>query len=296
MSTSVTYTTGINRLLIEFIKPRNRLHGLVLSIAVFYWIALAILDSSKPDFFNQDTRILGFIIGSLIISILSWFGFIGFLESDNGKVSIEESNIKDEFKQYIEEFPANNDDKFAFIVFSQLRNRLKKEIDNLSRRANLNLIIGIITTISGVVILASFVLLPNSDAVNVSVIDKAVVNLEVSSALLPALLEYLPKLTLVILIEIFAFFFLKLYKYSLLEVKFFQNEMTNCEMKMIALIVSLNRGETHIEKTISSFSNIERNFILKKGEKTIEIARDEIDNGVINNIIDNATTLASKQK
>lgn len=51
--------------------------------------------------------------------------------------------------------------------------------------------------------------------------------------------HFLPRLTLVVFIEIFAYFFLRLYKSSLTEIKYFQNEMTNIEAKFIALYIAL---------------------------------------------------------
>ncbi|MBI5525005.1 MAG: hypothetical protein HY897_01580 [Deltaproteobacteria bacterium] len=42
-----------------------------------------------------------------------------------------------------------------------------------------------------------------------------------------ALSHYVPRITTVTFIEVFAFFFLKLYRASLIEIKFYQNELTS---------------------------------------------------------------------
>ena len=46
---------------------------------------------------------------------------------------------------------------------------------------------------------------------------------------------YAPRLTLSIFIEFFSFFFLRLYKTGISEIKYFQNELTNAELKFIAV-------------------------------------------------------------
>lgn len=45
------------------------------------------------------------------------------------------------------------------------------------------------------------------------------------------------------MIELFAYFFLSLYRTSLQKIKYFQNELTNIEAKQIALRAALSYGE-----------------------------------------------------
>lgn len=97
--------------------------------------------------------------------------------------------------------------------------RLRGEIDALTRRANLNLVIGALTTVVAVSLLAYLVLGSALSFTNI-----------------PDLLShFIPRISIAIFIEVFSFFFLKLYKSSLQEIKYFQNELTNIEMKGIAL-------------------------------------------------------------
>jgi hypothetical protein len=53
-----------------------------------------------------------------------------------------------------------------------------------------------------------------------------------------ALSHYVPRITTVTFIEVFAFFFLKLYRASLIEIKFYQNELTCLASLQIALASS----------------------------------------------------------
>ena len=77
-------------------------------------------------------------------------------------------------------------------VLSRPFERLYKEIDALSRRGNLNLSLGILTTIIGLGILGYFVLEIDS----------------IPEDKMAFIAYFLPRLSLVILIEVFAYFFL----------------------------------------------------------------------------------------
>lgn len=87
-----------------------------------------------------------------------------------------------------------------------------------------------------------------------------------------------PRLSLAVFIEIFSFFFLRLYKRNLEDVKYFHNERTNIDSKIIALKASILLGkEELIMEIIKGFSTVERNFILKKDETTISLERVRLD-------------------
>jgi hypothetical protein len=136
------------------------------------------------------------------------------------------------------------------------KTRLDSELHAVNRRGNLNLSIGIATTISGLLLLG------------LTVFERYTGGSEYKDILL----HYLPRLSLVIFIEIFAYFFLKLYKASLTETKYYQNELTNIESKFTALLVALHRPqELGAAAAVASMSTTERNFLLKTGESTVDI-------------------------
>ncbi|OOF01018.1 hypothetical protein BZG80_15725, partial [Salinivibrio sp. MA440] len=84
--------------------------------------------------------------------------------------------------------------------------------------------------------------------------------------------------SLVVLIEIFAYFFLKLYKSSLSEIKYFQNEMTNSEAKLAALKCSLMTNDSEAtSNVIKVLSETERNAIIEKGQTTAEIEKSKVE-------------------
>lgn len=160
------------------------------------------------------------------------------------------------------------------------RRRLMREIDSLTRRGNLNLIIGVLTTVVAVVILASTVLSGEKQLTNDELIS-----------------YYLPRITLSLFVEIFSFFFLKLYKAGLSEIKYFQNELTNAEMKFIAAEKAIMLESTESQsKVIESLSETERNFKLSKGESTVELEKYRADQDNMKSVLDSVKGIISGAK
>ncbi|MCG7654363.1 hypothetical protein MHN00_12425 [Alteromonas sp. Cnat2-8] len=160
------------------------------------------------------------------------------------------------------------------------RRRLMREIDSLTRRGNLNLIIGVLTTVVAVVILASTVLSGEKQLTNDELIS-----------------YYLPRITLSLFVEIFSFFFLKLYKAGLSEIKYFQNELTNAEMKFIAAEKAIMLESTDSQsKVIESLSETERNFKLSKGESTVELEKYRADQDNMKSVLDSVKGIISGAK
>jgi len=145
-----------------------------------------------------------------------------------------------------------------------LQSRISFQIERLSRSGTINLIIGSLTTIVAIGVLINLILSVHSIPFDTTK---------------DVLIYLTPRLSLAIFIEIFSFFFLKLYKQNLEDVKYFHNERTNIDSKVIALKASMltDKDDTVID-IIKAFSNVERNFILKKGESTVNIERVKIDN------------------
>jgi hypothetical protein len=149
-------------------------------------------------------------------------------------------------------------------AFKATYQRLGEEVEALGTRANLNLVIGIITSAIGVSLLAFVVFTADNTSKDPSLIA----------------VYYLPRLSVVLFIELFAYFFLKLYKLNLAEIKYFQNELTNVESKFAALRVAATLQEdgtkVHAD-VIRNLAATERNFVLKKGETTPDIEKAKLD-------------------
>ncbi len=159
--------------------------------------------------------------------------------------------------------------------------RLLDEVAALTRRGNLNLVIGGFTTILAVVLLGYVVL-----------------TAEITPLTLDSFLwHYAPRITISIFIQIFSFFFLKLYRNSLEDIKYFQNELTNLDSKFIALEAAMSVGNLEITaNAIEKLSSTDRNARLQKGESTValEILREE--NRSLSNMLNSAKELINLSK
>lgn len=112
-------------------------------------------------------------------------------------------------------------------AFYRAQQRLRAEISELGRRSNLNLVIGVITTSIAAGLLSYMVLNspPNFESVT------------------SVLSHYLPRFMLVIFIEVFSFFFLRLYRATLAEIRIYQTDLTALTLQEVAVLVSLSSGD-----------------------------------------------------
>jgi len=159
--------------------------------------------------------------------------------------------------------PTNNLDiakKIGSNLFAA-QNRLRKEVENVERRAGKNLIIGTIISLIGIGVLGWVVFS----------IDPSVTTWE------KQLSQYGPRVLLGVMVQFFAFFFLKLYRNGLSELRYYQNEITNLNSRYTALKASFYSEDSELQKIIiTDLSKTERNFILEKGQSTTEIRKEEI--------------------
>lgn len=159
-------------------------------------------------------------------------------------------------------------------LFMRTIKRLSAEINVLEKRARINLIIGSLTAFAGVSIFILFVFAKTGDIPAQTYLVK----------------EFAPRISLVIVIELFAYFFLGLYKSNLSEIKYFHNELTNIEHKHLALEESLaSANKTTITEIVKGLAKTERNFLLKKGETTVSLEDRRISleehKGIINALV-----------
>lgn len=220
----------------------------------------------RHEFHDLNKRI------SVKLNELGQLNSIEFTDSDKAKLlHIIESKIEKTIADRVISSFEENYAKSAFLKntyqeiladLKSIQHRLYREISKLSLRGNLNLAIGSATTIVAILILYLTVgnHTPSFDSVGNS------------------LSFFIPRISIVIFIEIFSFFFLKLYRTNLNDIKYYQNEMTNAEFKLLALKSAFAKDDLDsIKSVIKEFSSIERNFILKKGESTVEIEKTRID-------------------
>ncbi len=192
----------------------------------------------NPEILNVEKSIYDKVISNLEISLIT--------------------KLNDRFKKNVEtEFVSN-------AIISELiplTRNTEKYIDRIQRNSIVNIMIGIIGTVTSIFILAFSILS-----------DKMYSDISIFA------IHFLPRVTFVVFIQLFAFFFLRLYKNNLEDAKYFQNELTNLSAKTSALrIAYITKNEPLIVEIIKDLSNTERNFKLQKEETLLNIEKAKIE-------------------
>ncbi|MFH2067835.1 MAG: hypothetical protein ABIK15_21705 [Pseudomonadota bacterium] len=207
----------------------------------------------------------------------------GIIESLKSNITIELSenlfkSVKSELADSITEnkmFPELRKE------LQKTKTRLKEEIGALTRRGNLNLVIGAFTTILAVALLAYVILTAKSAALELK--DFA--------------WHFIPRITVSIFIQIFSFFFLRLYRNSLDDIKYFQNELTNVDSRFAALEASMLLGDKEIiSKVIEEISITDRNSKLKQGESTVALEKLKEENRGLTELLGSAKGIINSIK
>lgn len=169
------------------------------------------------------------------------------------------------------------------LIAKQMEKRLTEEIEAQGRKANTNLFMGVMTALISVGILGwlSFQATNNFD----SIFNNNFKNDHLDNKYIYIFYFgiFLSKITLSITSSIFSFFFLSTYRRNLGEIKFFQNELTNVQYRLVSIFMAKDLDlKIVLNELLLKNAEVERNFILKNGESTIELRSREIDVGETN--------------
>lgn len=123
-----------------------------------------------------------------------------------------------------------------------------------------NLIWGIIFALSGLIAMAIMLLWPAFDSSKINNIPQYDWGYFLQT--------FIPKLSFVIIFESVSFFFLRAYADDRNMLKYLRNELTNVELKGVALLGSVYIGdEKSANSILDRLMQTERNFVLKKGDR-----------------------------
>lgn len=208
-------------------------------------------------------------------------------EDEESETLNESSNLYENDFRHFEDLPFQEylvkldslDKKIEYRIL-KLSERLEMQKRTIHKQANVNLTFGIAIAVSGIIALLIIVQMNNS--------------LEPESLL--SKFNYFSRLTLVIFIELLAIFFLKLYKENLNEKRYYQNELTNIELKYLAIVAAKESEEdSDMSEVIKDLSKTERNFILKKGESTVYLKNLEIESSQLSNLAEAMSKILGKK-
>ncbi|RQO79157.1 hypothetical protein DBR40_05410 [Pedobacter sp. KBW01] len=173
-----------------------------------------------------------------------------------------ESIVTKVYEEFKKDAIINNKVKIIERELDDLKHRIRYQSQRLARSTALNLTIGVTTTAAVIAFLGYSV--ATFDTTLTSAGDY--------------LIHFIPRISLSIILEVFAYFFLRLYTKNLEEIKYWNNELTNIEFKSIAIKSAMLEDNTKLlEKIAMEILKTERNFILKKGESTVELEKSKND-------------------
>jgi len=158
------------------------------------------------------------------------------------------------------------------------RTRLERELASLERRGTVNLAIGSATTAVAVVLLYQAATTPpqNTD-------------------LIALLTFYVPRVTLAIFVEVFSFFFLRLYKNGLVDLKYFHGELLTLELRIAALETAVSNGEQEsLHHVVASLVDTDRTKQFRSSSP-IE-SPSSIDEKLVLNVVEAALKLSKSDK
>lgn len=171
--------------------------------------------------------------------------------------------------------------------------RIKNEISQSGFRGTVYLTTGVCLAILGILGLAGFVF-PGAFGTYSKLFDSMP---PTGASDYTVAIHYTSRFSLIISIEVLAYFFLRLHKSNLVDSKYYQNELTNLELKYISLDAALYLKYADVaHKVISELSETERNHILEKGQSTIELKRIELEKNHFIEITKSLVALTPKSK
>lgn len=152
----------------------------------------------------------------------------------------------------------------AMRFFDNLENSLNAYITKLEARAIINLTIGVLFSIIGI-------------SIGLLKLFYGSLSSELSSGSYISLFSYLG---IILFVELFGYFFLRIYKDISIEINYFRNELTTLTFKKISLLLALQGGATSedilLQDTVRNFLLMERNAVLKADESLRELKQLEI--------------------
>lgn len=171
--------------------------------------------------------------------------------------------IEDSIKKIKSDNESNEKYEDAVFIFEDIQKRLKEECNRLNKQALINLYLAF----SIAFVLVCFILY-------MSFFSNAYI-----SNWNTFIIKYFPRfISFVSLITIFLYF-IKLYKTNIIDVKYYQNELTNIEQKFVAFQTAVNADNSPmIDFILKDLIAVERNTVLSPGQNSIEIERLKIEN------------------
>jgi hypothetical protein len=189
----------------------------------------------------------------------------------------DQARLADQLQKHVEQFIAlgKNIQGVEFLEKNsgETRARLARAIVVAQKFGKVNLFVGLVISAVGVGFLWS--LLPTPQSHQVTTWLELLSRYSAASNWNVLLEQYAPRLTMVVLVELLAYFFLKLYKASLVDMKYFENELTMVELRCASLGVALRTENPEaIKDCLAQMGRVGRNGPSSGALKTNDVERE----------------------
>lgn len=173
-------------------------------------------------------------------------------------------------------------------LVNMVTTRLRTEIAQQSKRADIYIIFG-----SGITLIAgAFLYFTVQEILDVYKVNNANAGITISD-----IFSIVVRFSIVIFIEVFAFYYLRLYKNIMDNIKYYQNEITNIEMKILSLHSVENSSCNESLKILTSeLAKTERNFVIDKNKTTVDLERSKLESDFFKSTTDNIVKLLKSVK
>jgi hypothetical protein len=175
----------------------------------------------------------------------------------------------DEIRQKVRlSFEEQREERALRAQWDETSDRLSEAIAALHLRANVNLVFGILMSVAGISILAYTLAVPVPTETSWDFVR-----------------NYVPRVTLVLVVELFAYFFLNLYKANLAETRYYHNEITNVAARRVSLLTAFSTNDGPlISCVVAELLKTERNGMMTKSQTTVELAKIKAENEASKNL------------
>lgn len=166
--------------------------------------------------------------------------------------------------------------------------RLMDQLQVNAKRANLNLVLGVFAGVAGIILLiyitvSNLGMMAPHDGANMTELARLLIALA-------------PRIGSAIVIELFAFYFLGLYRSSLPEAKYYQNELTTLQTRFASLEVALSSEcQKAVEASLLALGSLDRNHVLEVGQTTAEIERFKTENSALRAFVEQLAQVVSRK-
>jgi len=212
-------------------------------------------DSEKTIRESGRNRLTWVAFGWVVF--LNGYGIFVIVKSSDKKTEEIEKELNREIEESIEILGSSFNEEMKSTIslkhkfLSITRKRLLEYIGSLRDRNAINLLFGILP-----VVIAGFVLNKAWGAISTTGGDEQYKIFFYGFS--------------VVFIQSFSFFFLQMFSKTLTDIKYYQNELSNVEMKLSSLVLADSSNNTDlVQDILKDIANSERNFVLQKDEKVV---------------------------